>query len=301
MIKIFDHFFLLRPMLFLPVFTFFFAGHWQGRRFGLEPGNGLYPAILPLCLVIGSIYILNQIQDRETDRINNKLFFLSEGHIPVSRAAVQAVLFAIAGLVWGFQVDFILGMLLLGQLVIGGLVYNYSPARWKDRPVGGLITNAVCGVFIFLTGFGAGSRVLLPVYALPYFFAGAAVYLNTTLPDTEGDRATGKRTFAVVYGMDVIAIWALVFEAGALITAFFLHDWLILSSALIALPFFIIAVINKREADIIRATKFSIFILVMAVCVFYPLLLLVIAALICFTKIYYRKRFHFDYPNFKAS
>jgi 4-hydroxybenzoate polyprenyltransferase len=300
MTKIIDSFFLLRPMLFLPVLTFFLAGFQGSIWFAKGQGLGIFNTIFPLCLVIGSVYVLNQIQDRDTDKINNKLFFLSEGYISVNHALIQAVVLAAAGMIWGFITDIRLGMLLAAQLLLGGLLYNYPPARWKDRPAAGLLTNAFCGVLIYFTGWTAGSTAIHPVYALPYFFAGAAVYLNTTLPDVKGDRASGKRTFAVAYGIKTIAFWAFLFEVCVLAAALLLRDRLILISALTALPFFVAAYFKKTEAAVIRATKFSILILVIAVCVLFPFLLLVIAALVALTKIYYKKRFDFDYPNFKG-
>ena len=306
-IEIFDYFFLLRPTLFYPIWTFFLAGVWGGKRFGIGAPDfthsmGLLWVALGLSLIMGGVFVLNQIQDIETDKANGKLFLLANGIIPVREAYWEAALMTISGLGLGLWIDIRVGLGFLILLILSGWLYNYPPMRWKDKPVMGIVTNATGGLVIYCLGWmSGGGEGLIPLRVTAYTLAGAAVFLNTTLPDIDGDAKTDKITFGVRYGLEKTALWALILEAITISLAFLFRDWLLFIPGLIVFPLFIVGCVNRTMVDVLRATKFSVLALAVAICIFSPWYLLPVVFVFFFSKWYYKKRFNFDYPSFRSS
>jgi 4-hydroxybenzoate polyprenyltransferase len=302
-----DRLFLLRPTLFFPIWTYFLAGQAGGGRFRRGGADFIHPVpsawiMAALTLLGGSVYILNQIRDQETDRLNRKLFLIANRIVDEKSAFVEAVALAAVSLGAAFWVDLLLGFGFLTLFLITGLLYNYPPTSWKNQAIPGLAVNA-CGMMLVydLGWVSGGGDQAFPVQALAYGLATAAVYLNTTLADVKGDSRTGKITFAVRYGLRTTAVWALVFEAGCAALALATSEWMLFIPSAAVLPLFVIAGVRGRFSDTVRATKFSVLALAVSVCVRFPLYLPLIAGVFFLSRRYYRNRFDFDYPNFKAS
>ena len=297
-----DMLFILRPMLFYPVWTFFLAGSLEaGMRLNGNWQFPVLPVIFSVTLITGSAFILNQIKDKETDRINNKLFFIADGIVKEKSAFIEAGVLAFAGLLIVFFISFKIFLLAAALFLVSGICYNYPPFSWKDRPVMGMVTNSLAGLFIFSMGWIArGGSGYIPLYVLPYAVAGGAVYLDTTLPDVKGDREAGKITFAVKYGHGLTIRLASILEISVVITAFLLSDRFIFYASVVVLPFFVLSAIKPDLKNGVRAVKFSIIILLAGVCWFYPALFAVVMVVFFITKIYYKKRFNFNYPSLKA-
>lgn len=256
--------------------------------------------LISLSLVVGAVFILNQIKDIETDRVNGKLFLLSDGIVSIRAAYIEAACLACAGLVQAFLLEAQAGLLLVLLLLLSGWLYNYPPASWKNRPFAGILTNAGAGVLIYSLGWLAGGgRPLLPFQAVAYALAGAAVYLNTTLPDREGDARTGKITFGVRCGVKKTAFWALVLEIGMLALAVYSGDRLLIISGSVMLPFFVYSAVKGTVKDVTRATKLSVLALAAAVCYLYPWYLLPVFLVFFMSKWYYKARFGLNYPSFR--
>jgi len=301
--ELLDWLFVLRPMLFYPIWTFFLAGLWAAGRYGssVEEYNSLI-VIISLTLVIGAVFILNQINDKVTDRINNKLFLIANDIVPVKKVYFETVLLIFIG----FSIIAFVSLKILSILVIlfvlSGWAYNYPPLRWKDRPVMGMVTNSLSGLLIYSAGWvTGGGRGIVPVNVIPYALAGAAVYLNTTLPDMKGDRAADKMTFSVRYGVAPTVRTAAFLEIISVIMAFVLSDWILFGAGVIVLPLFIHSAINPELKSAVRAIKFSVVALLAGVCFVYPFLLAAVFISFFITKWYYKKRFNFNYPNLKAN
>jgi 4-hydroxybenzoate polyprenyltransferase len=116
-------------------------------------------------------------------------------------------------------------MILFAQLFLLGVAYSAPPLRLKDRPLAGLFANAYAfGALIPL----AATREIsfdssyLPAWSLAAYFtlAVAGVHILTTLPDREGDRATGKKTVAGVMSGKMAKLLALLFIAASAVVAF---------------------------------------------------------------------------------
>jgi 1,4-dihydroxy-2-naphthoate octaprenyltransferase len=255
-----------------------------------------------LTLLMGSGYILNQLCDIETDRRNHKLFLIADRHISPFAAWAEMIglgAFAVAASLFYGK---LISTLLVAIFLLTGIFYNVAPFAWKGRPLLGLFSNALGAQLIFLAGWWSQKiEWQLPIqHALPYMFAVAAVYLYTTLLDLDGDAGTEKKTFGVHYGFSATALAGCGLELGALISAYCLKDWIIFYPALIAAPFFILAAIKQRLADVSRAIKLPIVFLALAVCLkIWPYFFL-LGLVFYFSRWYYRRRFGLTYPNFAA-
>ena len=106
--KNWDYFFINRPILFFPGWTTMFIGKWLGeqKQSGFSPAifEDIFPLFSDLILLLGfaalmgGCFILNQIRDRETDRLNEKLFFIHKDLIPLRNAWLEAISLIVLGL-----------------------------------------------------------------------------------------------------------------------------------------------------------------------------------------------------------
>jgi 1,4-dihydroxy-2-naphthoate octaprenyltransferase len=207
--------------------------------------------------------------------------------------------FAIAA---GFFYENAIGALLVAVFLLTGIFYNVAPFAWKGRPWLGLISNALGALLIFTAGWWSQKiEWQLPAqHALPYMFAVAAVYLYTTLLDLDGDAESNKLTFGVRYGFSATTIVGCMLELGALLSAWWLKDFVIFFPALIAAPFFTRAAIKQNLSEVSRAIKLPILFLALAICLKIWQYFLLIAVVFYFSKWYYRRRFGLNYPSLAA-
>ncbi|MGH7493990.1 MAG: UbiA family prenyltransferase [bacterium] len=308
--KFFDYVFVLRPTLFLPVWTVYAAGYFAYHRFAPAGKNGATTGmawnsiwlLAFLTLLMGSAYILNQICDRDTDARNHKLFLIAQHHIPLSAAWGEMIALAAAGLAAAVWHSPAMAILFSVIFLCTGIFYSVAPFQWKDRPFMGLFANAWGAVLIFTAGWWSveTDSLLALRHALPYALAVAAVYLYTTLLDVEGDAETNKLTFGVKFGWRATVFAGAILEGLAIFAAFWVSDPIILYPALIAAPFFFWATLKQRRCDVSRAIKFPILFLALAIGVKVWQYLLVLAFVFFFSKWYYQHRFGLKYPSLRA-
>ncbi|KAA3612285.1 MAG: hypothetical protein DWQ05_20005 [Calditrichaeota bacterium] len=305
--KICDYLFVLRPTLFFPVWTVYAAGFFSAKRFlplALQVDNsgwGLAVGIA-LSLLMGSAFILNQIVDVTTDKLNNKLFLIADGHIPMVIAIFETVLLGIVPLVIVAVFSWMMVLIFVAIYLVTGLLYSLPLFKWKDKPLLGIVANAGGAFLIFSAGWWVKdiSFVQPIIHAIPYAAAVAAVYIFTTVVDETGDAQCDKNTFAVKYGFKAV-IWAgFCFELVALYSAWLLNDPLIFYPALLAFPFFILAAKKQSMTEVIRAIKFPILLLSLAICVLLPNYFLLLAVTYYLSKWYYYYRFGLHYPSLEA-
>ena len=309
--KYLDYIFVLRPTLLFPVWTVFLAGYHANSLFDSKnhlPGsatvsmnNPLTGAVL-LTLLMGAVFIFNQVADIPSDQKNQKLFFLANGIIKKSAAVFEGILLSILSLGAAFLLDYKLGLIFIAVFIFTGIIYNFQPFVWKDKPLLGIVVNFCGGWAVAASGWIAGgtSSWAFFIYAIPYAVGLVAVYLLTTLPDIAGDEATGKITFGVKYGKKSTTYLAMVFELLTVVLSYLLKDYMLFLPALVALPLFLIAAVSQGIEDVFKAIKFTVLFASLAVCLKYPLYFLVILATFYFSKWYYRKRFDLEYPKFAA-
>jgi 4-hydroxybenzoate polyprenyltransferase len=297
MLRYLDYLFFIRPVLMPPVWTIVLLGH---RRSAVLSGESHLPglAVLLVTFLVGAVYVLNQVCDVESDRLNNKLLFLSQGLISKRNALVEMVALDLAAIIPAFLVSLRLGLLfVLGALF--GLVYSVRPFMLKNRPIAGLVTNALAhGSLVFLIGWSMNGSLSVEsvVLSLPYLLAVAAVYLNTTVPDVEGDRAVGKITFAVKWGGEKTTVLSFVLVISAVAFSLITGDTPFLVAAALSAPLFLFAGINRTERSVVLSTKASILFLSVAAGIFYPWYFLILILGFVATRLYYHARFDMKYP-----
>lgn len=313
---ILDCFFLLRIPLLVPVWTILLLGWICGsetiRIGGFLNGISALPldiwlVIAGFSLIVASIYVVNQIVDIENDRINHKLFLLPHGFVSLRTAWALAGICAVIGLLIStllikhvsITVLFLLSLLL-------GLLYNF---HLKNRPWGGVLANALGhGMLTFLVGWyaakmnaPANSGMLFSglISGLAPAFANGAVYLATTIPDSKGDRMTGKRTFCVVYGEKKTAIASALFCLAAFAASFFMqyHVWVMAIPSGISLVLFLGFAIKTTRESAFKSFKWPVYLLSGFISCIEPEYGVLILITFFSSKAYYKWRFGMNYPT----
>jgi 4-hydroxybenzoate polyprenyltransferase len=307
-----DYFFVLRPMLFFPGWSTLLAGYFvsvSADRFvlnrSLEPlGQGtLLVLILSFASVMGSSFILNQLQDVVSDRQNNKLFIISGGLLQRKYLLIETVLLTVLALILGGMVSLTVCLLILTFFIVTGIFYNFPPFTMKDRPWSSLLANMLMGGQAFAIGFSAagGLRGGLFRTLLPYLFFNTALYLFTTLPDLKGDLLANKKTLAVIYGKTRLIHMACLLYLAGCICAFIWLDIQALVFYLLSLPFFILTYLGDSVSNTLRTTKYGILFFAFSIGLQWPAYFLLMVSVFCATRFYYRRRFNFNYPNFSGT
>lgn len=294
----FDYIFFLRPALHPPVWTIVILGYFRGPAHSESPVS-LFWLLLLSSAAAGWAFIINQIYDIESDKINNKLYFLPRQIISLKAAYVAATVAAVSTIAGGFILNVRIGALLLIGILLGYL-YSGPPLYGKNRPILSALFNGVAhGCLPFAAGFVAAGGGVGPgiIYSLPYFFAVAAVFIGTAIPDIAGDKQSGKITPAVALGIryaTVVMVFALL---ASILSGLVFLDMPFLIAANLSFPFYIWAVLRPSESHAILAVKFSILSLSLAACWYFWPYAVILLLLLILTRLYYRFRFGMIYPR----
>lgn len=260
----------------------------------------LYILFLGTCL-FGAVFLINQIYDIESDRINKKLHFLPEGHIKTGIAWIMIMTLNSIALILSFSLSFQIVLVAL-LVIILGILYSVPPIFLKNRAWPAAFANGLGnGTLVFILGFlaGGGSMMTGILKSLPYFFAVMSVYIGTTLPDTWGDAEQGKNTIAVVYNLPVVHYLIICSFLISIIAGIIINDTPFLIAAFAALPFYIWSFFKKSINAVILAVKISIITLTLAASYMMPLYLVFVVFLVFATRAYYKARFGIEYPSLK--
>lgn len=298
--KLFDLIFMSRPMLLIPVWTVYlhylsdctvsgYGNYWINPQFIYQ--------LLVLTLVFAGTYVFNQIFDIESDKINDKIYFLPRGIISLKVAWIYYAILTVSALVAAYFVSD--HTLLVSQYtVILGVMYSIPFIRLKDNLFGGLLANAMAyGFFIpFMIGLFCAGR--LPVISsAPYFLAIATGYILTTLPDYEGDMISKKQTVAVVLGIRGALILALLSALATAVVSYYISNYEMLAVAGITLLLTVILLGKPNKSLLLFTCKFPILLLTILAGAHYPLYLAFLLLTIALTRIYYKIRFDIIYPK----
>ena len=303
-VRFFDFFFVLRPTLIFPLWTMTLAGAALSQTAGEVDMSRWIFLSLGLTSMFGLVYLLNQLKDIESDKINKKLFLIAEGALSRKSIILEASLLFVMTLVFLIIGDSVyLGIWIFVLFLIIGVLYNYSPLALKQKPWGGIFAYAAGGWMFVHVGslvYHVDLNIFLNIlHELPYVLAFVSSCLVTNLPDLAGDLEQGKKTFSVVYGKDatiIVAILGIVL-AGAL--GILNSDWVILIPCAVSLPVFIYGFVKKDINRIIQANKLAIFALSIAVGIVFPVYLLIIILYFPFARWYHLHRFKLSYPSFR--
>lgn len=299
-----DYLFVLRPILLVPAWTMLLAGHY--RAAGTTSMTWRLPPELWLMIALysglmGASYIVNQIFDVETDRLNRKLFLVAEGYVSKPAIVAEAALLFAAAVLLGFlRFPPPVGWLVLASGALG-LLYSVPPFKFKAKPFLDMLANGIgYGGLAFATGWTATGAPAADVWAasLPYVLSVSAVYLNTTLPDYQSDKATGNLTTGVLIGGKATTWLALALMAASAALAWRLHDNLCLVAAACSLPLFLLAVITQRMRWVMLSYQGGALLFVVLVGLAFPVLFVMLLLTYAALKYYHKWRFGMDYPRF---
>jgi len=311
LLKRLDYLFVLRPTLFYPVWTVSLAGLWSAERAAAgQPWYALHwprqgfalegaIAIGLLTLVMGACFLLNQITDVESDRLNNKLYLVASGAVSLRAAWSETALLLAAGLGGLLWLSRPLALVALLAFLVTGWAYSCAPLYGKDRPWAGLFINLGGSGLIYIFGWlmaaPASGRMFLS--GLPYIAGIGAVYLLTTIPDRPGDAAAHKITLAVHWGEERIYGAALAAGTLGVLAALPVREGVALTATLLTWLFFYTAWRRRSVDSALRANKFATLILSFLICWRLPVYLLLLVLVFYFSKWYYRMRFQVHYPS----
>jgi 4-hydroxybenzoate polyprenyltransferase len=248
---------------------------------------------------MGVIYLINQLRDVGTDRINQKLPYFAKEMFSVRMAWWEVYGLIVVSLLGAAAISWIFLAIILGALILTGGMYNYPPFNWKDHPFGGIVATVGGGCLAFLAGTEAGNGLSWAALlaSIPYLLAFTATSLWTAIPDMSGDHAVGKRTFAVQYGL-TLTLWLGCAGVGvAVILGFLFGDWVIGWASAISLLLFLWALVKKQLDSVMSAIKGSIFILSLLLGWYFPWYLVVMALYYMIARLYHSRRFGLIYPS----
>jgi len=300
-VRIFDRYFFARPVLMPPVWTIVLLAAAHGKQSffnslqaeSLRTWTGL---VLCFCLY-GGVYIFNQVFDVESDRLNDKLYFLPRNILSIRSALVQygAITgIALAGGWWMGEIWFYTTV----AITVLGIAYSAPLIRLKDRPFGGLLANAIGhGTLVYYLGSALSRPDSVPVWGASssYALAVAGLYVLTTIPDRAGDQTTGKKTISTRFGPRAAAVIAAVLILAAGVVGIFHNQWPLVISAGISLPFF--ALTTACETFCGSAVRVALLSLSFFACLAFWPYVFVLVAIYLSTRWYYRRRFGVSYPR----
>jgi 4-hydroxybenzoate polyprenyltransferase len=304
-----DYVFLLRPMILIPVWTFFLLGAHHGAKAAgaaIDPIR-LVAGLLSFTALLGAVYIVNQIADRSADRAANKLFLIPRGIVTLRAAWIEAAALAAGSFALALAMLPALFTWILAASLALGAAYSLEPVRLKRRPALDVLANAAGnGVLNTLAGWAALGAPLDGWRALiPYPLAVASVHLATTLADVEADSRMGFKTSGVALGISRGLFCSTALMGGAAIAAYLTANGPALIASVLSLPFFLVPARSittpARNSDALIPVKTAVLIFSITAGFLFPLYLPILAAVILLTRLYYARRFGMSYPSFGRS
>ncbi len=301
----FDYFFILRPLILIPCWNFLLIGTYlaQQKR-GFTP-DILLGLIIYTCLM-GGVYILNQITDIESDRINKKLFLLSEGYVPIKCAYIEMVLLWIVAILLALKFSYLF-LIFIGISLLLGVFYSLPPIKLKGKPLLDTFSNGFgYGMINFAVGWLLVRSFEMSMFIrfVPYFLSISAVFINTTVVDIEGDRKAGEKTTAILLGKQVSFVCSTVLMAAAILTAYMMKDLVCLIPAALSFPLFVYGAVysllkNEQNRKLtIASFRLPGLLFTLVTIYLFPLYSIVLLVVFWGMRLYYKKRFRMNYPTF---
>lgn len=303
-----DYFFLLRPVLLIPVWSVFLAGYVASVRtirfnewFEFPGSLRLWLTLISLTLVVGGIFLLEQIDELKNEANRLNALSLSEGYVSVKNARRLSAISIAFGIALGFLISLVIAVTYLTLTILWGYLYNYSPFKWKDRPVLGLATNMLAVLLCFATGWNLVAEFNMDFLyqAMPYLLVIGGVVLLSTVSEHISEISRDRRTFPSEYGVAYTTWLAAGFVIFAFLGGFYLRDILIIVSTAISMPFFVQAAVTETKASSLRAARYSVLFFSLIVCAKLPFYFVVVLLTYTLSKYYYRDRFGLDYPTLR--
>lgn len=315
-LKYLDYFFLTRPILFLPGWATLIAGYLSASsssnflnslinwNIQIEFWNrDILAGMFIFSLAMGGSFILNQLKDVHSDTRNNKLFLLGDGHVPIKHGYVESLLFIGLSLVFSARISLPLFWVMAIFILLTGYLYNFAPFNFKDKPISGLVANMLMGWLAFAMGWVLSQPMTdsMILYSMPYLFFNTSLYFLTTLPDMKGDAVSQKITFPVRFGLTTTVWMSFTAFIAAVIFSLILNDQLLLMTLIFVSPLLVRLIFTQTISAAILVVKTGILFFCLIISIKIPVFLIILISLLLLTRIYYRKRFQFDYPNLRGN
>ena len=142
--------------------------------------------------------------------------------ITYKNALSLSILFVILSLVFAVLINLVFFLLILGLDIIG-FVYSMNPTRFKGKPLGDIICNALAGVLLFAAGLSIGGANIQPAVILGVFLMAANFYIPTVITDFEFDKKAGLKTSAVFFGPNKLIQVMYFLTIGVVLSAIFIY------------------------------------------------------------------------------
>ncbi|MCI4337418.1 MAG: UbiA family prenyltransferase [Thermoplasmata archaeon] len=194
------------------------VGGFAARGAGLGGGAAVFVALLlaatsTACVTAGG-NVLNDLRDRESDRVNHPDRPLVTGAISMGsarRLVIGLLVFSVL-LIVPIALAHPWVPVILATALTAVLAYEF---RWKSRGLPGNALVAYLTAAVFLYGAAAvGETAVVAVFAVLAFLATLSREIIKDMEDAEGD--VGRLTLPRVYGMGLSAVAARLAVAGAI-------------------------------------------------------------------------------------
>ncbi len=307
--KIFDFLFLARPILLVPVWGFSALGYVHAKTIRGESAlplvsEGALTDFIPMLyfsLSVASVYVFNQIADFTVDENNGGFPLLVRSGINKKHAWAAAFFYGTLSLFLSYLYSIPLSAL-AGLAIVVGYFYCFPPCYFTGRPFLDFLSNAFgYGIVAFGAGWHIAGEVLFSMSfansAFPYVLLMCAGSISSTIPDMPGDQMEGKITTAVLLGGLKAHVLAGLIICAAVLVSIMLKNWIALTGAFAALPFYIAYLISKKKRTQEMSYKIGGGLLMMIAAYAYPVLLIPSLAVLISTWLYFRIRHGVLYPS----
>lgn len=319
LLKPFDYFFILKPIMFFPVWVLFLSGYYVQNK--TEPylhsegniSNGvaafgedrLIWLGLAVTILMGAIFVLNQVMERKSSEAKSKFTFIAPEMLTPKSAFIESSILIVLTLCFSFFFFWKIGVLAFIILLLLGYLFNFSPFAWKDKLILALLAKLVTAFLLFGGGWFFNGRLssALVIQASPYLCFFLSLLLFEAVENSPSDDSQGKSAFAEKFGFSTTLFVAVVLTVVSIAIAFILKDELIFYPALFALPFFLWAAISAKNCEVERSLKYAMVFLIIAISFKWGILFKnyffigTVATIYFSAKIYYRLRFGVNYPT----
>jgi 4-hydroxybenzoate polyprenyltransferase len=291
-------------LILIPAWNFLLIGSFLASRQGNFTMDLVWGLVIYTC-VLGGVYILNQIMDIETDRLNKKLFILSGGYVTIKAAYVELAVLWILAVVLSIRFGAVFTVLIIISILMG-IAYSLPPVKLKGKPVLDTLSNGVgYGMINFAVGWLLLREFEWHMFGqfVPYFLSISAVFINTTIVDIEGDKMANEKTTGVFLGASLAHVVSMLVMSGAIVSAYLQRDYICLIPAAVSLPLFIYTAVyclkNNRVSRKATIASFRLpgLLFTIITCILYPMYFLIVLVVLVAMRIYYKLRFNMTYPT----
>ena len=197
---------LLRPIAWITFFFPFSAGFGLGITSKSNPFHVIF-AFIAFISWMSFSFIVNSIADKDVDKLHNgrsKDMNLANqplvtGEITEKKALYVGTMFLFSSLLFAWLISYLFFLLIL-LVDVFGYVYSMPPTRFKAKPIGDILCNALSAGVIFTAGLSIGGANMNPVMILAAFIMASIFYIPTVVTDHEFDKKVGLKTSAVFFG-----------------------------------------------------------------------------------------------------